>query len=124
MEIADYSVLETLIVALKGWGVVFAALITLIVLMWALMSVSTAASKKVAASAAVEAAEPNSPQQPAQAQMVPAKGSQGEIALHGVEPATAAMAMAIVADRINTPLNELHFRSIRERDTQKGANDR
>jgi len=124
LGIADYSVLETLIVAIKGWGVVFAALITLILLMWVLMSVSTAASKRATASVTKEEAEPNSPQQPAQAQMVPAKGSQGEIALHGVEPATAAMAMAIVADRINTPLNELRFRSIRERDTQKGANDR
>ena len=121
MGIADYSVSETLIVAVKGWGIVFAALITLIVLMWALMSVSTAAGKRAAGSAAEKGGEPESAHQPLEVQMVPARGSQGEIALYGVDAATAAMAMAIVADRLKTPLNELRFRSIRERETQKGA---
>lgn len=43
-----------------------------------------------------------------------APGSAGQIKLHNVEPKTAAMAMAIVADKMGKPLNELRFISIRE----------
>ena len=43
-----------------------------------------------------------------------APGSAGHIKLHNVEPKTAAMLMAIVADKIQKPLNELRFISIKE----------
>ena len=43
-----------------------------------------------------------------------APGSAGQIKLHNVEPKIAAMAMAIVADKMGKPLNELRFISIRE----------
>ena len=43
-----------------------------------------------------------------------APGSAGQIKLHGVEPKTAAMVMAIVADTMGKPLNELRFISIKE----------
>lgn len=43
-----------------------------------------------------------------------APGSAGQIKLHGVEPKVAAMAMAIVADKMGKPLNELRFISIKE----------
>ncbi len=43
-----------------------------------------------------------------------APGSAGEMKLHNVEPKTAAMVMAIVADQMGKPLNELRFISIRE----------
>lgn len=43
-----------------------------------------------------------------------APGSAGEIKLHDVEPRTAAMLMAIVADDTGIPLNELRFISIKE----------
>lgn len=43
-----------------------------------------------------------------------APGSAGDIKLNGVPEATAAMAMAIIADELNTPVNELHFISIKE----------
>ena len=43
-----------------------------------------------------------------------APGSAGRIKLHNVEPKTAAMIMAIVADKTGKPLNELRFISIRE----------
>ena len=45
---------------------------------------------------------------------VPTTGSCGEIKLHGIPPRKAAMVMAIVADQLDTPLNELRFISIRE----------
>ena len=43
-----------------------------------------------------------------------APGSAGQIKLHGVEPKTAAMLMAIVANKMEKPLNELRFVSIKE----------
>ena len=43
-----------------------------------------------------------------------APGSAGKLKLHNVEPKTAAMLMAIVADKMGKPLNELRFISIKE----------
>ena len=43
-----------------------------------------------------------------------APGSAGKLKLHDVEPKTAAMLMAIVADKTGKPLNELRFISIKE----------
>lgn len=43
-----------------------------------------------------------------------ATGTAGKIKLNGVAPKTAAMLMAIVADQLDKPLNELRFISIRE----------
>ena len=45
-----------------------------------------------------------------------APGSAGGIKLHNVEPKTAAMLMAIVADKLQKPINELRFISIKEVD--------
>ncbi len=67
------------------------------------------ADKKAAANVQVqEEAEPA----PVQAPVAP--GSAGELKLHNVEPKTAAMLMAIVADKLGKPLNELRFISIKE----------
>ena len=43
-----------------------------------------------------------------------APGSAGELKLYDTDPRTAAMLMAIVADELQAPLNELRFLSIRE----------
>ena len=43
-----------------------------------------------------------------------APGSAGQLKLYNVEPKTAAMIMAIVADKMGKPLNELRFLSIKE----------
>ena len=43
-----------------------------------------------------------------------APGSAGQLKLHDVEPKTAAMIMAIVADKMGKPINELRFISIKE----------
>ncbi len=43
-----------------------------------------------------------------------APGSAGQVKLHDVEPKTAAMLMAIVADKLGKPINELRFVSIKE----------
>lgn len=43
-----------------------------------------------------------------------APGSAGQLKLHDVDPKTAAMVMAIVADKMDKPLNQLRFISIEE----------
>lgn len=43
-----------------------------------------------------------------------APGSAGELKLYGTDPRDAAMIMAIVADEMGVPLNELRFLSIKE----------
>ncbi len=43
-----------------------------------------------------------------------APGAAGQMKLYNVEPKTAAMVMAIVADKMGKPLNELRFLSIKE----------
>ena len=58
------------------------------------------------AAAPVAAAAPAAP--------VPAPGSAGQLKLYDVEPKTAAMIMAIVANKMGKPLNELRFISIKE----------
>ena len=58
-----------------------------------------------------EAAEPVAEEA---AEPVYAPGSAGQLKLHSVEPKTAAMLMAIVADKLSKPINELRFISIKE----------
>ncbi len=67
------------------------------------------AEKEKAAKAAAPAAAPAAP-----AAKAVAPGSAGQIKLHDVPDKTAAMLMAIVADKLGKPLNELRFISIRE----------
>ena len=43
-----------------------------------------------------------------------APGSAGKLKLYDTEPKTAAMLMAIVADKLGKPINELRFISIKE----------
>ena len=60
-------------------------------------------------------AAPAAPVEEAPAVEAPvAPGAAGEVKLHNVEPKTAAMLMAIVADKLQKPLNELRFISIKE----------
>jgi len=66
-----------------------------------------AVSKKKAAAPVVEEAAPA-------VEIPAAPGSAGALKLHNVPPKTAAMLMAIVADKLGKPLNELRFISIKE----------
>ena len=66
---------------------------------------------KAAASAAAKATAPAAP---TAAPKKVAPGSAGELKLYDVEPKTAAMIMAIVANQMGKPLNELRFKSIKE----------
>ena len=76
-------------------------------------SIFIARDKKRAAAMAA-AASANPAPAPVEAAKPVAPGSAGELKLHDVEPKTAAMIMAIVADKMGKPLNELRFISIKE----------
>ena len=51
---------------------------------------------------------------PAQPEAPKAPGSAGKLKLYNTPPKTAAMLMAIVANKMGKPLNELRFISIKE----------
>ena len=105
------------IIALMGYAVVFFGLILLMGVITVLGKVMTAKTKKAeAAKANLAAAAPvpaaAAPVAPAAPQLAP--GTAGQLKLHDVNPKTAAMIMAIVADKMGKPLNELRFISIKE----------
>lgn len=98
-EALGYSVL--------GIGVVFLMLIILMVII-GIMGKAMASKKAAAAAPAVPAAPA-----PQAVSKEKAPGTAGDIDLYNVEPKTAAMIMAIVADELGAPINELRFVSIK-----------
>ena len=100
---------ESFIIGVLGYGVVFLGLILLMIVVMIVGKVFTAVDKKKAKAAA---AAPAPVEEAAPAPTAP--GPAGELKLHDVEPKTAAMLMAIVADKMGKPLNELRFISIKE----------
>ena len=64
--------------------------------------------------------EPAHAPAPAPGRQAPAPGSLGECELFRVDDKTAAMLMAIVADELKAPLNELRFIAIKEVEEEVG----
>ena len=109
-DLENISILNAGIVALLGYAVVFFGLILLMLVIMGMGKIFMAKEAKAkAAEPAPVAAEPV-PEAPKPV----APGSAGELKLHDVEPKTAAMLMAIVANKLGKPLNELRFISIKE----------
>ena len=102
----NISIIDALVTALTGYGVVFLGIILLMIVVMIMGSIFSAKEKKAAAAAPAPA--------PVEAPKATAPGTAGELKLHDVEPKTAAMLMAIVADKLGKPLNELRFISIKE----------
>ena len=102
---------EAAVYALLGYAVVFFGISLLMIVVILMGKYFIARDKKAAAvkAAAAPAAAPA-----AEASKPVAPGSAGALKLHDVEPKTAAMLMAIVADKMGKPLNELRFISIKE----------
>ena len=117
-NLVNIGIVDAAVVALLGYGVVFFGLILLMCVIITMGKVFIAKEKKAAAKAtasvaaapAVDAAPVAAPA----AAPVPAPGSAGQLKLYDVEPKTAAMIMAIVANKMGKPLNELRFISIKE----------
>ena len=96
--------------ALLGYAVVFLGLVLLMIVVMVTGKIFIAKDAKAKAAAPVAAAPAAAPE----IAKPTAPGTAGELKLHDVEPKTAAMLMAIVADKMGKPLNELRFISIKE----------
>lgn len=90
-----------------GYAVVFIGLCLLLAVLLISGSIFKATAKKAAA---IE--PPAAPASVPEAKTAP--GSAGEVKLFDVPDKEAAMIMAIVADKLQKPLNELRFISIKE----------
>ena len=107
------------IAAVLGYAVVFFGLLLLMCVV-ILMGKAMAGSRQratvpaAAAPAPVAPAAPAAPAAPVALSSPPAPGSAGEVKLFDVPDKEAAMIMAIVADKMGKPLNELRFKSIKE----------
>ena len=106
LGIADAGIL-----AITGYAVVFLGIVLLMIVVMVMGKIFVAIENKKKAKAAAEAPAP-APVPEAPKAVAP--GTAGELKLHDVEPKTAAMLMAIVADKMGKPLNELRFISIKE----------
>ncbi len=106
--LTSVSLPDTGILAAIGYGIVFAGLIALMLVVMLFGKFFTKKKKKV-----VEAA-PAPVEEVAEVEVPLAPGSAGELKLYDTPPKTAAMLMAIVADKLGKPLNELRFISIKE----------
>ena len=102
-DLVNISIPSAGITALLGYAVVFFGLVLLMVVLMVM--------GKIMYREAVKAAEPEAaPPEPPK----PAPGTAGELNLYDTDPRDAAMIMAIVADTLGKPMNELRFISIRE----------
>ena len=106
----NIGILDAALVALLGYATVFLGIVLLMIVVIIMGKFFIAADKKSAAKAAAAPAAEPTPEAPKPA----APGTAGQLKLHDVEPKAAAMLMAIVADKMGKPLNELRFISIKE----------
>ena len=106
MKGSVFGVGDAALTALLGYAVVF---LGLVLLMFVLQIMGRVMHKETAPQPVKETAPavpvPEAPRAP---------GSAGELKLYDTDPKDAAMIMAIVADSLGKPLNELRFISIRE----------
>ncbi len=113
----EISIGEAAATAVFGYCVVFFGLIILMCVLYGtgayFKSKDEKANAAKKAAAAAEAPAKTAPAAPAP-EKPKAPGSAGHIKLHDVPDKDAAMIMAIVADKMQKPINELHFISIKE----------
>ena len=109
---------DAAIVALLGYSVVFFGLILLMLVVMAMGKAFMAKDAKAKAAPAAAAAPAASAAVAVSAVADPvsdaAPGTAGQLKLYDTPPKTAAMIMAIVANQMGKPLNELRFISIKE----------
>ena len=110
----NIGILDAGIVAVLGYAVVFFGLILLMIVITAMGKIFSAKTAKPAAAPATAPAAPAAAAPVAAAEAPAAPGSAGPVKLYDTPPKTAAMIMAIVANQMGKPLNELRFISIKE----------
>ena len=120
VDLENISLTNASIVAVLGYAVVFFGLILLMTVIIVMGKAFTARDKKAETEVRSAIPLPTVPSAPAapvaepQASADLAPGSAGQLKLYDTPPKTAAMLMAIVAYKMNKPLNELRFISIKE----------
>ena len=115
VDLENISILNAAIVALLGYAVVFFGLILLMIVIIIMGKFFTAkANKPIKTEIAAPAAAPVAAAPAAPVEAPAAPGSAGPVKLYDTPPKTAAMIMAIVANQMGKPLNELRFISIKE----------
>ena len=116
-HLVDMQVGAAAVIALLGYAVVFFGIVLLMCVMIIMGKVFVAKANKEKAAKALKTEAPKAAAAPAPvapAAPAVAPGTAGQLKLHDVNPKTAAMIMAIVADKMGKPLNELRFISIKE----------
>ena len=118
-DLVNISIANAGIVAVLGYAVVFFGLILLMLVVTAMGKAFMAKDAKAkAAPAAAKAAAPAAAPVAVSAVADPASdaapGTAGNLKLYDTPPKTAAMIMAIVANQMGKPLNELRFIPIKE----------
>ena len=110
------GIAEAGVYALLGYSVVFFGLILLMAVVIVMGKFFTAKKEKAAEVpvAAPAAPAPVPAAAPAAVAAETAPGTAGQLKTYDVPPKTCAMLMAIVADKMGKPLNELRFISIKE----------
>lgn len=111
IDLVNISVGNAAGYALLGYLVVFFGLV---LLMCVILVMGKIMGRKKAVPAPAPAAPAAAAPAPAPVKAEPAPGTAGELKLYDTDPRDAAMCMAIVADTLGKPLNELRFISIRE----------
>ena len=119
-DLVNISIANAGIVAVLGYAVVFFGLILLMLVVTAMGKIFMAkdAKAKEAPAKAAPAVGSTAAPAPAVAAADPAAdaapGTAGQLKLYDTPPKIAAMIMAIVANQMGKPLNELRFISIKE----------
>ena len=110
IDLVNISIPNAAMTALLGYLVVFFGLVLLmiVVIIQGKIMAPKKTSEPAAAPVPVEEADPAKRVGPK------AVGTAGELKLYDTDPKDAAMIMAIVADSLGKPLNELRFKSIKE----------
>lgn len=111
--LTELTVGEAAKTAIFGYIVDFAGLVILMAVLYCTGAYFKSRDKKNSEETANVTREA-APAPTAQPEAKLAPGSAGHIKLYNVSDKDAAMIMAIVADKMQTPLHELHFISIKE----------
>ena len=108
------SIGDAAITAVLGYAVVFFGLFLLMLVVMAMGKIMQGAASKKAAPAPAAPAAPAAAPVAAAPVGEPAPGTAGKLKLYDTPDRDAAMIMAIVANKMGKPLNELRFISIKE----------
>ena len=105
-KLVEIGIGDAGLAALMGYAMVFFGLILLMLVVMVIGKIFSASEKKQEVAAPVIA--------PVEVPVAYAPGSAGKVMTFDVPDKTAAMLMAIVAEKTGKPLNELRFISIKE----------